>query len=76
MSSDLIVSTLVSLNTEISFDFKIILPALIGTSLGALVGSMFSSRVKAQKLKSAFGWFVILLAVFVTVETLIGVTKN
>ena len=68
--------TLVSLNTEISFDFKIILPALIGTSLGALVGSMFSSRVKAQKLKSAFGWFVILLAVFVTVETLIGVTNN
>ena len=68
--------SLVSLNTDIAFDFKIILPALIGTSLGALVGSIFSHRVKAQKLKSAFGWFVILLAGFVFVENILGVMKN
>jgi len=67
---------LVSLNTDIAFDFKIILPALIGTSLGALVGSIFSNRVKAQKLKSAFGWFVIFLAVFVSVENLSRVLNN
>jgi uncharacterized membrane protein YfcA len=40
--------------------------------LGALLGSIFSSRVKADKLKSAFGWFVILLAVFVSVENFLG----
>jgi uncharacterized membrane protein YfcA len=68
--------TLVSLNSEISFNFKIILPALIGTSLGALLGSVFSHRVKAEKLKSAFGWFVILLAVFVFVENILGVMNN
>jgi len=68
--------TLVSLNTDISFNFKIILPALIGTSLGALVGSIFSNRVKAEKLKSAFGWFVIFLAVFVFIENLSRVLKN
>jgi len=68
--------TLVSLNTDISFNFKIILPALIGTSLGALLGSIFSGRIKADKLKSAFGWFVILLAVFVFVENILVVTDN
>ena len=68
--------SLVSLNTDIAFDFKIILPALIGTSFGALVGSIFSNRVKAQKLKSAFGWFVILLAVFVFAENLSRVLNN
>jgi uncharacterized membrane protein YfcA len=66
----------ISLNTDISFNFKIILPALIGTSLGALVGSVFSNRVKAEKLKSAFGWFVIFLAVFVFVENLSHVLNN
>jgi uncharacterized protein len=68
--------TLISLNTDISFNFKIILPALIGTSLGALVGSIFSNRFKAEKLKNAFGWFVIILAVFVFSENLSRVLNN
>lgn len=68
--------TLVSLNSDISFNFKIILPALIGTSLGALLGSIFSNRVKEEKLKNAFGWFVIFLAVFILVETFNGVLKS
>jgi uncharacterized membrane protein YfcA len=66
----------ISLNTDISFNFQIILPALVGTCLGALVGSTFSNRVKPEKLKNAFGWFVIFLAVFVFVETLNGALKN
>lgn len=68
--------TFVSLNSDISFNFKIILPALIGTSFGALLGSILSNRVKEEKLKNAFGWFVIFLAVFVLVETLNSVLMN
>ena len=67
---------LISINSDIAFNFKIILPSLIGSSLGALLGSILSNRVKANKLKSAFGWFVICLAVFVFVENILRVKNN
>ena len=67
--------TFISLNSDISLNPKIILPALVGTSLGALLGSIFSNRVKAEKLKTSFGWFVISLALFVFVENLIGLAN-
>ena len=64
--------TFVSFNTNISFDFRIILLAILGASVGSVVGSMFSTRVKAEKLNIAFGWFVILVAAFIFVENLNG----
>jgi uncharacterized membrane protein YfcA len=64
--------TFVSFNTNISFDFRIILLAIIGASVGSVVGSMFSARVKAEKLNIAFGWFVILVAAFIFFENLNG----
>jgi uncharacterized membrane protein YfcA len=44
--------------------------------LGALVGSIFSHRVKAEKLNIAFGWFVIIVAAFIFVENLIGAVTH
>ena len=62
----------ISFNTNISFDFRIILLAIVGASVGSVVGSMFSTRVKAEKLNIAFGWFVILVAAFIFFENLNG----
>ena len=64
--------TFISFNTNISFDFRIILLAIVGASLGSVVGYMFSTRVKAEKLNIAFGWFVILVAAFIFFENLNG----
>jgi uncharacterized membrane protein YfcA len=64
--------TFISFNTNISFDFRIILLAIVGASVGSVVGSMFSTRVKAEKLNIAFGWFVILVAAFIFFENLTG----
>jgi uncharacterized membrane protein YfcA len=62
----------VSLNSKIDFDFRVILIAIVGASVGSVVGSMFSSKVKAEKLNIAFGWFVILVAAFIFFENLNG----
>jgi uncharacterized membrane protein YfcA len=62
----------VSLNSKIDFDFRVILIAIVGASIGSVVGSMFSSQVKAEKLNIAFGWFVILVAAFIFFENLNG----
>jgi uncharacterized membrane protein YfcA len=60
----------ISLNSDIKFDFRIILLAIIGASSGSVIGSMFSTRVKDKKLNIAFGWFVILVAAFIFIENL------
>lgn len=64
--------SLISLNSNISFDFTIILLAIVGASVGSIIGSMFSTRVKAEKLNIAFGWFVIAVAAFMFIENLTG----
>jgi hypothetical protein len=62
--------TLISLNPDIKFDFRIILFAIIGASSGSVIGSIFSTRVKDKKLNITFGWFVILVAAFIFIENL------
>ena len=62
--------SLVSLNTKISFDFKVILLAILGASIGSIIGSIFSTKVKSEKLSIVFGWFVILIASFILIENL------
>jgi uncharacterized membrane protein YfcA len=63
---------LISFNSKIDFDFQVILIAIIGASVGSVVGSLFSSKVKSEKLSIAFGWFVIAMAVFIFFENLNG----
>jgi hypothetical protein len=68
--------SLISINDKLSFNFRVITYALIGASLGSLIGSRFSDRVNPQKLGIAFGWFVIVLAVFIFFENLNGLVNN
>ncbi len=63
---------LITLNQNINFDFKVILLAIVGASFGSVVGSLFSSKVKSEKLSIAFGWFVVAMAAFIFIENLTG----
>jgi uncharacterized membrane protein YfcA len=65
---------LISLNEKISFDFRIVLLSILGASIGSIIGSLFSAKVKPERLTVAFGWFVVLIASLVFVENLIDVT--
>lgn len=67
---------LISLNEKIAFDFRIIMMAILGASIGAIVGSLFSAKMKPERLTVAFGWFVILIASLVFLENLIDITLN
>lgn len=64
--------SIVSLNSRIDFDFRIILLSILGASVGSVIGSLFSSKVKSEKLSIAFGWFVIAMAAFIFFENLSG----
>ena len=62
----------VSLNSKINLDFKVILLSIVGASVGSVIGSHFSSKVKSEKLNIGFGWFVIAMAAFIFFENLSG----
>jgi uncharacterized membrane protein YfcA len=64
---------LISLNEKISFDFRIVILSILGASIGSIIGSLFSAKVKPERLTVAFGWFVILIASLVFIENLIDV---
>ena len=68
--------SIVSLNSKIDFDFRIILLSILGASVGSVIGSLFSSKVKSEKLNIAFGWFVVAMALFIFVENLTGAIKH
>jgi uncharacterized membrane protein YfcA len=54
---------------EINFPF-ITIVSVIATA-GIFLGSHFSKYVESRKLKSGFGWFVLIMSVFVIVQELI-----
>lgn len=65
-------NSFVSINSEISFDFRIIFLAILGASFGSVMGSVISTRFKPEKLNIFFGWFVITVALFIFVENFSG----
>jgi len=53
-------------------DWKFLLAISAVCAFGILIGSLLSTKIPAQKLKPAFGWFTLLVGVFVLVrETLL-----
>ena len=64
--------SIVSLNEKISLDFRVIMYSILGASIGSVIGSLYSSKVKAEKLSIAFGWFVIIVAIIIFGENLNG----
>jgi uncharacterized membrane protein YfcA len=57
--------SLVSLNPQTEIDWPVTLIITAGAVLGALLGSRFVGRIHPDKLRKAFGWFVLAMAVFI-----------
>lgn len=54
-----------------SIDWLFLLTISSICAVGILIGSLMSSKVSAQKLRPAFGWFTLVVGVFVLVKELI-----
>jgi len=57
--------SLVSLNPQTEIDWPVTLIITAGAVIGALLGSRFVGRIHPDKLRKAFGWFVLAMAVFI-----------
>ena len=57
--------SLVSLNPQTEIDWPVTLIITAGAVIGALLGSRFVGRIHPDKLRKAFGWFVLVMAVFI-----------
>lgn len=50
-------------HTEVNWSFLLLFSAL--SVSGIFVGSFLSTKIEAQKLKKAFGWFVLVMGIFI-----------
>lgn len=57
--------SLVSINPETEINWPITLIITGGAVIGALIGSRLVGRIHPDKLRKAFGWFVLVMAVFI-----------
>jgi uncharacterized protein len=55
----------VSWNPETQIDWSITLIITVAAVIGALIGSRVVGRIHPDKLRMAFGWFVLVMAVFI-----------
>ncbi|MEY4603736.1 MAG: hypothetical protein RIT43_1028 [Bacteroidota bacterium] len=54
-------------------DLPFLMTFSFATSLGIIFGSILSERISAEKLKSAFGWFVLSFAIFILFKEISGI---
>lgn len=52
-------------------DWKIILGVLAFAILGIFIGSALSTKIDGKKLKPAFGWFVLIMGVYILIKELL-----
>lgn len=60
----------VSINDSVIGDWRIVLVVTVCAVIGALIGSRLSHRVHPEHLRKAFGWFVLVMAVFMLSQQL------
>lgn len=60
--------SIVQWNPEISLDWTIILIVTAAAIVGALIGSRLVGRIHPDLLRKIFGWFVLVMAVFILVQ--------
>lgn len=58
----------VSWNSQIQLDWPIILIVTAAAIIGALIGSRLVGRIHPDLLRKIFGWFVLVMAVFILVQ--------
>ena len=62
--------TFISWNSEITLDWTVIAFITVAAVIGALIGSVLAGKIHPDKLRKAFGWFVLAMAVFILAQEL------
>lgn len=62
--------TFISWNSEITLDWTVIAFITVAAIIGALIGSVLAGKIHPDKLRKAFGWFVLAMAVFILAQEL------
>lgn len=62
----------VSLNPETQINWSVTLIVTAGAIVGALVGSQMVGKIHPDKLRKGFGWFVLVMAVFILSQQIGG----
>ncbi len=55
---------------DVPLDWRLLIQFTIATGIGMAIGTFISKRIKVQHLRKGFGWFVLLMAVFIIIEEL------
>ena len=63
-------------NTTVNMDWPLLLSLLALTIAGIVIGSRLSSRISNEKLKPAFGWFVLFMGIYIIVDQIIKITAT
>lgn len=64
--------SLVSLNPETEINWVVTLIVTAGAVIGALIGSRMVGKIHPDKLRKGFGWFVLVMAVFILSQQIGG----
>ena len=62
----------VSLNPETEINWGLTLIITAGAIIGALIGSRMVGKIHPDKLRKGFGWFVLVMAVFILSQQIGG----
>ncbi|MFN8575713.1 MAG: sulfite exporter TauE/SafE family protein [Candidatus Sericytochromatia bacterium] len=57
-----------NLNTGIEMNFKFLIGFSLITIFGILIGIKVSNKIPANKLKPAFGWFIMIMGIFIILK--------
>jgi uncharacterized membrane protein YfcA len=58
------------LGTNQTIDWQLIITFTICAILGVFIGSYFAKKTQSEKLKTSFGWFVLLMGIYILVKEL------
>jgi uncharacterized membrane protein YfcA len=70
ISLNCIVGFIGGLKAGIEIDWKLLIPITLSSIVGVFIGQIIGSKIDGAKLKKGFGWFVLVMGVYVVFTTL------
>ncbi len=59
------------LQTTISIDWKLLISFTFAAIIGIFIGNYLSKKISGEKLKTSFGWFVLVMGVYIIIKELV-----
>jgi uncharacterized membrane protein YfcA len=60
-----------SLNTSLIIDWQLLITFSIFSIIGIYIGTFLSKKISGEKLKSMFGWFVLLMGICIIIKEIL-----